>query len=143
VCWREGEGACKCVFVCSHECPCVCVCVSARVCISERERESARAREEEKTRETERGWGEVGGVGERERSRVHNRLFHVRGKIYDPKNGLTALSPPPPSCVTHTTRIRGLDAGAAGLSELPLRSELPMEMAQSWEGGLFHGINSI
>jgi len=36
-----------------------------------------------------------------------------------------ADSPPPPpsSCVTHTTRIRGLDEGAVGLSVLSLRPE--------------------
>jgi len=36
-----------------------------------------------------------------------------------------------------------LDAGDVGLSVLPLRSELPVEMAQSWTGGHFHGIDSM
>jgi len=36
-----------------------------------------------------------------------------------------------------------LDAGVVGLSVLPLRTEIPVEMAQLWEAGLFHGINSI
>jgi len=42
------------------------------VCVKERERESARARTlvEERARDTERGWGEVGGAGRRERSSI-------------------------------------------------------------------------
>ena len=49
-------------------CVCVCACVCVRVC--KRERESARARVEERARDKQRGWGEVGGAGGRERSSV-------------------------------------------------------------------------
>ena len=34
VCWRKGEGACKCIFVCAHECEFVCVCVCVCVCVN-------------------------------------------------------------------------------------------------------------
>ena len=69
----------------------------------------------------------------------HERVTHrVTQLVWQPYP-----SPPPPSCVTHTIRIRMLDAGDVGLSVLPLRSYLPVEMAQSWPGGHFHGIDSI
>ena len=71
MCWRKGEGARKCMFVCAHECECVCVCVCVREREGEeREREHARARVEERARDTERGWGKVGGAGGGERSSV-------------------------------------------------------------------------
>jgi len=54
-----------------------------------------------------------------------------------------SAAPPAPSCVTHTTRFRGLNSGAVGNSVLPLRAELPVEMVQSWEVGRFHGSNSV
>jgi len=66
VCWRQGEGACKCVFVCAHECVCVCVCVSVCVCVCKKERETERARLEKRAIERERGWWEVKGAGGKE-----------------------------------------------------------------------------
>jgi len=69
VCWRKGEGACKCMFVCAHECECMCMCVC--VCVRKGERDSARARTWKQEREIQRGGGgKWGGCGARGRERL-------------------------------------------------------------------------
>ena len=70
-CWRKGEGARKCMFVCAHECGCVCVCVCVSVCVCKRERERARARAWKKEREKQRGDEKKWGRREGERDRVY------------------------------------------------------------------------
>jgi len=59
---------CKCMFVCAHECVRVCVCVCVCVCVRERKRERARVWKNDQ--EIEMEWGEVGGLGGRERLSV-------------------------------------------------------------------------